>query len=215
MPHESTYPLVAQGFDRQLQQAQLGLRVRQVRGLDLSLCLEHLRQVRVAVDRDAVRPHADDRLQRTRESLGGLLRQTVDQVDIDGFEARGAASVDHRARLLDALDAIDRGLYHRIEILHAEARAVEPDRGELGDVRRIDEARVEFDGDVAIARAGEMELAPQRFHHFAQLGGVRKFGVPPPKCSWMTSRSRSNSCEVSAIRGTGVPGSLPNASCRG
>ena len=37
-------------------------------------------------------------------------------------------------RFLDGLDAVDRRLHRRVEILHAEARAIEADRGELGDV---------------------------------------------------------------------------------
>ena len=56
-----------------------------------------------------------------------------------------------------------------IEVLHAEAGAVEADGGQLGDVVRRDEARIELDRDVAVGASGEMELPAQRVHHFAQL----------------------------------------------
>src|SRR3546814_5594990 len=87
-------------------------------------------------------------VQGLREALDVLFRQAVDEVDVDRAEVGGAAGVHDRAGFLDRLDAIDRLLHHRIEILHAEAGAVEADLAQLGDVGRVGEARVEFDRQV-------------------------------------------------------------------
>ena len=50
-------------------------------------------------------------VERAREAFQRLLRQAVDQVDVDRAEAVRAAGIDHRARFLDALDAVDRRLH--------------------------------------------------------------------------------------------------------
>jgi hypothetical protein len=132
--------------------------------------------VRIAVHRDAVGAHRRDRVERLVESGRGLLRQPVDQVHVDRAESAGAAGIDHRTRLLDALDAVDRDLHGRVEVLHAETGAVEPDGGQLGDIVRRDEARVDLDGDVAVGGIGEMELPAQRVHDLAQLRRRQEVG---------------------------------------
>ena len=110
--------------------------VGQVALVDLPLRLEHLRQVRVAVDGDAVRPRLDDGVERAREAVERLARQAVDQVDVDRAEAVRAAGVDHAQRFLDALHAVDRQLHRGIEVLHAEAGAVEAHGGVAPRCRR-------------------------------------------------------------------------------
>ena len=163
-------------FDRHLQQPELDLRRRQVGLVDLPLRLEHRRQVGVAVDGESIRACLRHRIQRAGEAFRVLLGQAVDEIDVDRPEAVLAAGLDDRHRLLDALDAVDRLLHDRIEILHAEAGTVEADCGQLGDVGRRDEARIEFDRQVAIAGVGKMEVAAQRFHHLAQLRGREEVG---------------------------------------
>src|SRR5690606_21492849 len=103
-------------------------------------------------------------------------RQAVDQVDVDRAEAVRAAGVDHGAGFLDRLDAVDRLLYRRVEVLHAEAGAVEAEPGHAGDVGGRDEARIELDRDVAPRRARETELAAQRLHQLLQLAAVEEVG---------------------------------------
>src|SRR5690606_35512412 len=84
-------------LDGQLQQAELGRRVGQVGRVDLLLRLEQLRQVRVAVDRQPVRAHLEHGVQGAGEALEVLLRQAVDQVDVDRAEAAGPAGIYHGA----------------------------------------------------------------------------------------------------------------------
>lgn len=65
----------------------------------------------------------DDRIQRACESFWGLVRQAVDEIDIDGSKAPGAARIDDTQRLLHTLDAVYGLLDPRVKVLHAEARA--------------------------------------------------------------------------------------------
>src|SRR3546814_13145698 len=80
------------------------------------------------------------------------------------------------AGFLDARDAVDRLLHRRVEVLHAEAGAVEADVGHAGDVGGRDEARVELDRDVDRRRARAAELAAQRLHQLLHLAGVEAVG---------------------------------------
>ena len=50
-------------------------------------------------------------------------------------------------------------LHRRVEVLHAQARAVEADRRELGDVAGRQRSRIELDRDFAIARFEKGEIA--------------------------------------------------------
>ena len=70
-------------FHRGLQQGQLGVRVGQQRIVDLLLRLEDMRQVRVAVDREAIRAHRHDGIEGAAEAVEALPGQAVDQVDVD------------------------------------------------------------------------------------------------------------------------------------
>ena len=67
------------------------------------------------------------------------------------------------------LDAVDRRLHRRVEILHAQARAVEADGGELADVAGVSVARIELDREIAVVTRGEPELPAQRVDDVAQL----------------------------------------------
>src|SRR3546814_3585249 len=56
-----------------------------------------------SVHRQAVRAHLQHGVECAREAFGVLLRQPVDQVDVDRAESAGAARFDHGAGFLDAL----------------------------------------------------------------------------------------------------------------
>ena len=80
-----------------------------------------------------------------------------------------AAGLDDRQRPGDILLAVHRALYVGIEILHAQARAVEAGVGEFGDVVGRELARIQFDGDVAVGLRAEAEVVAQVLHRRAQL----------------------------------------------
>ena len=78
-------------------------------------------------------------------------------------------------RLLDALHAVHRALHHRIEVLHAEAGAVEaaaPRKLAMSPV--LKEARIELDGEIAVGARGQMEVAAQALHQLADLCRVEE-----------------------------------------
>ena len=104
--------------------------------MDRPLCLEKLREVRVPVDGHTVRTSGNDGVKRRCKPGLVLARQAVDEIDANRAHAMPAARLDDRKRLLDRLNAINRLLHLRVEVLHAQARAIEADRRELGNVAR-------------------------------------------------------------------------------
>ena len=167
---------LAELVDRQSQQVQLGFRRRQVFGVDPVLGLEQVGQVGVAVDRQPVRTRFQGDVQGAREALQGLLGQAVDQVHVDRAEAVFAAGLDDAQGLLHALDAVHRLLHHRIEILHAQAGAVEAGLAQLAHFGRGDEARIQLDRAVHLRAAGEGEVPAQHVHHLGDLLRVQEVG---------------------------------------
>ena len=87
-------------------------------GIDVALRLEDLRHMRVAVDCEPVGTRRNNRIQRTPESLQRLVRQAIDEIDVDRAESRFAACFDNAECLLDALEAVDGLLHLRVEVLH-------------------------------------------------------------------------------------------------
>ncbi|MNI75300.1 hypothetical protein D3C73_1314390 [compost metagenome] len=104
---------------------QLGCRGRQVVAVDTPLRHEALRQVSIVEDREAVGLQADHFLDGAGEAFRGLLGQAVDQVQVDRAELQGARRLDQGAGLFQALQAVDRALHRRVQVLHTEAHAVE------------------------------------------------------------------------------------------
>src|SRR6185312_15472392 len=104
----------------------------------------------------------------------GLERQTIDQVDTRRTERGGMGGVEYRAGLFETLDAIDRLLHHRIEILDAHRDAVEAQLAQRAHVVAVGEARVDLDAVFAILRVTEAEVPRQRFHQLAHLRGIEE-----------------------------------------
>ena len=78
----------------------------------------------------------------------------------DAQQADGA--LDH----LERLDAADGLLHMRVEVLHAEADAIEARAGKREREIAVDVARIEFDRDFGVR--GEIEMAAQGIGQFAQ-----------------------------------------------
>src|SRR4029079_4286522 len=126
--------------------------------------------MRVAVNRQAIRSAREHRVERARESGDRLLRQAVDQIDIDRTEAVGSARVDGAPRFFYALHAVHRALHFRIEVLHAQARAVEPDARVLSYVACLDLARIKLDREIALGAAAESEVVAYGLQQHAEVG---------------------------------------------
>ena len=113
-----------------------------------------------------------------KKSRQGLARQSVDEIHVDGTEARRAAGVDGAQCLLDGLLAIDRQLHRSIEVLHAEAGAIEAHGGVRRDVAIANTAWIEFDGKIAGSRTREMEETPEAVDQAPKSGRIQKVRRP-------------------------------------
>ena len=158
-----------QAADGQLQQFELALRRRHVFAADQPLRANPLGQVGIAVGGDAIGAQGDDLAEGGVEAGHGLQRQAVDQVHGDRLELRLAGRLHQVEDLLLALHAVDRFLHLLVEILHAEAQAVEALRAQLGDALAADGARVDFDGKLVGVTLVEVEVLAQAAHHLAEL----------------------------------------------
>ena len=80
------------------------------------------------------------------------MRQAVNQVDADGFETGFAGGIDDGACFFDGLDAVYGLLHFGVEILYADAHAVEAQFAKMQDGFPADFARVDFDGVFAVGK---------------------------------------------------------------
>ena len=87
----------------------------------------------------------------------------------------------------ERLPAVDRPLHLRIDVLHAEARAVDADRRERSDRLPRQAPRIDLDrelGSVSGSRTAGAGARPGS----AGRPGASMVGVPPPKWMWPTVR---------------------------
>ncbi|EXI65287.1 MAG: hypothetical protein AW08_03335 [Candidatus Accumulibacter adjunctus] len=154
-------------LDGKRQDLQTAVGRRHVRFEDAPLRLEEARQMGIVVDRDAVRAGVDDAFERAAKAGDGLPRQAVDQIDADRLEATGARRIDHRTGFRLALQPIHRLLHAGIEILHADAHAIEAEFAEQGDGRLVHLARIDLDR--VLATLDQPEVPAGRGHQLAHL----------------------------------------------
>ncbi|MNQ78217.1 hypothetical protein D3C85_931210 [compost metagenome] len=125
--------------------------------------------MRIVEHREPVRLQADDFFNGAGEIFRGLLGQPVDQVDIDRAELQGARRIDHRAGFLQTLQAIDRALHRRIEVLQADADPVETQFAQQAHGRPVGFTRVDLDAVIAGLVLQQIEMLAQVRHQLAQL----------------------------------------------
>ena len=122
--------------------------------------------VRVAEHGDAIGRERQSLVDRVLETLGGLVRQAVDQVHVEAFEAEFARGGDQIARHFIGLHAMNRFLHLGLEILNAHAQAVEAQAAQRFQMRAIGDARVDLDSDFRIRRERKTlaRVAEKIFH---------------------------------------------------
>ena len=116
--------------------------------------------MRVAEQGDALRRQRERLLGAAAHVVDALARQAVHQIEIEVGDARLAQRRDGARDLLVGLDAADRLLHVRREILHAEAGAVDAEADQDARERAVDMARIELDRVLAQAREIERLLEP-------------------------------------------------------
>ena len=122
--------------------------VRQNAFRDLALVLLERRDMGVAEHRETIRSKPDAAPDGVEAGGNGLMRQPVDQVEVDPGDAGSPQAGHSLCRLLETLHPIDGTLYDRIETLHAEARAVDTAKPERLEHGRRERARIDLDGDL-------------------------------------------------------------------
>src|SRR5260221_1110356 len=85
--------------------------IRQDRLVDQRLVLGAARQMRITEERDTIRLEADNLGDGALDTLPRLVRQSVNEVDIDRRDAGGSKAGDRPLCNLERLYAIDRLLY--------------------------------------------------------------------------------------------------------
>ena len=128
----------------------------------------------VGVQGDAVWSQRSDLGQRPIKGLGRLLRQPIDQINIDRFEVALARRFNQREHLFSWLDPVHRLLHRRVEVLHPKAEAVETQLGQGVKSAWVNRARVDFNGLFSAGR--ERKTATQHAHQLTQLRVIQKSG---------------------------------------
>ncbi len=156
-------------LDGAMEHFQLVGRGRQFMAVDPPLGQETLGQVGVVEDRESIRLQVDHFVDRARKVFRCLLGQAVDQVDVDRAELQGPRRLDHRAGFLQALQAIDRPLHIRVEVLQADTDPVEAQFAEQAHGRPVGLPRVDLDAVVAGIVVQQVEVPTQAAHQLAQF----------------------------------------------
>ena len=110
------------------------------------------RHVRVAEHGEPVGLHLQHGVERFVERLRRLVRQAVDEVEVDRAVAQLAHPIHRLLRHLARLDAVDGLLHLRIEILHAHRGAVEADFAQRDHVVAREPARVHLHAGFDVGR---------------------------------------------------------------
>ncbi|MNH06467.1 hypothetical protein D3C79_658340 [compost metagenome] len=105
------------------------------------------------------------------EALPVLVRQAIDEVEIGGAEPQCPGTLQHGADEVVVLLAVDRDLDRLVEVLHAEADAVEAQLPQ--HIQHVDRylARIHLYADLALVR--EPEVFAQHGHQAAGLGFIQ------------------------------------------
>ena len=131
------------------------------------------------------------------ERLGRLHWQAGDQVGIDGLETQGLGLAHQRLHTFKRLHAVHGGLRRRVEVLDAEADAIEAQSRQVLQTLWVGGARVDLDGDLGTWR--QHEGAPQHVHQVGQLVVAQERGRPTPRCNCDTDRPRPSSAVCRSI----------------
>ncbi len=144
-------------FECELLQRQAAFQLRQRFLLDELLVLLQPRHVSVVEYRKTVRTHADHRIERALETRGRLMRQADDEVEIDAVEVLAAYPAVHFTNQCFRLHAVYGVLHLVVEILHAEAHAVEATLAQCSHMLAREFARIHLTADFGVR--GNAEFA--------------------------------------------------------
>jgi hypothetical protein len=170
-------PLIAaagEGVHRHPEELELLPRRRERAHVDQPLVGPHLGHVSIAVAGHPVRGERHHRLERSRETRGGLLRKPVHQIDVHPAEPGLPGELHRLAHDGPRLDPPDRRLHHRVEILNPVADALKAEPAQRGELLHADVARVGLHRSLGAGREREVPLEhlaePLELSHGQEVG---------------------------------------------
>ena len=181
----------------------LGLRVPRhavgKRGLvDHALVFLERRNMRIAEHRETVGPHVEACRDGVATGGDGLVRQPVDQVEVDAAYPGRAQPVHRGSRLRHRLHPVDGALHDRIERLHAEACPRDAAAAERRNHRRRERPRVDLDRDLRLGRRWRSaQRAGRRAGQFVRLHDGRRAAAEMDMAHRQPASSRSATSSIS------------------
>ncbi|MNL18635.1 hypothetical protein D3C87_1397890 [compost metagenome] len=115
----------------------------------------HPRNVSIAEKRHAIGRKGQDVGKRAPDAFQRLMRKPVEHITIDRTDATCTDGINDGLGLFEGLDAIDRLLDGRIEILNAETCARQTNRRQRVITGFVQIVRIHFDADFGIG--GDIE----------------------------------------------------------
>src|SRR2546423_4109472 len=112
--------------------------------------------MRVAEQRDTIRRELQNLLDGMGKTIGRLIREPVDEVDIDAVKAQFACTEKQVACQLERLKPMNGFLHFGMKILNAHAEPVEAEATQSFEVVSRGHARIHFDADFRVG--SEMEM---------------------------------------------------------
>ena len=131
----------------------------------------------IAEERNPVRAHVDAEADRFQQRGDSLVRQAVDQIEVDARHPCPAQFFDRMAHHFGWLDAINGFLNLRIEFLHAETGAGEAQLSDPPDHFIRERARIALDGKFGVS--GDVEIVPDALHRALQIIRHQRRRCPP------------------------------------
>ncbi len=138
--------------------------------VDPLLMAFHPRHVGIAEQRDAGRIEPDRERDHGLDAGDILVRQAVHQIEVDGRNAVAAKPAADPFDNLERLVTVDRRLDLGVEVLDADAGAVDAGRGQGGDIVLGRVARVDLDGE--LGAGGDIEGLTQGGDQGQPVGGT-------------------------------------------
>ena len=157
-----------------------GRTVREPAFVDLALVLLEGGHMGIAEHRKAVGPKREALLDGPDARGDGLVRKSVDQIDVEALHARRAQALHGACGLLEGLDPVDGRLDDGIEALDAQAHPV--DAHIALKAAAIPGVSVRGSISTAISASGSIaNRSLSRATRFRKSAGSMTVGVPPPK----------------------------------
>ncbi len=153
--------------------------VRQRRFVDKLHMLLEMRHMGVAEHREALRRQRQRHLDGVFDARLRLMRQAIDQIDVERADARFAQPFRRRTRFLEGLEAIDGALNLKIEILHANAGALDASFANAATVSSLRPR-----GSISMANSASGAISKYVFSAAPNLrisSGASMVGEPPPQ----------------------------------